>query len=128
MNTFAQTMFGLIQSRAKKDFKERCNDPTGRKEFIKHINCAKQNIDKEHVYNCVHGFLGQLNHQINTHASMSKEDRVVTSCCSISQLHECLLDNVKRICAGSLDYWKAKLIMTEHMEVNIFLSIINLIT
>lgn len=47
---------------------------------------------------------------------MSKEDRIQTSCCSISQLHECLLSGIKTHCPKSLSYWTSKIIMTEHLE------------
>ena len=115
MNTFAQTIFGAIQVYAKKDYKDRCVDPEGRKAFLKHVNCATPDKQKR-IYDCVHGYVGQINHQINLHSEMSKEDRIATSCCSISQLHECLLDTIKEICPQSLDYWNSKIIMTEHME------------
>lgn len=116
LNSFAQTVFAAIQQLAKKDFKDRCVDPEGRKAFLKNVNCAKEAVDRQHIFNCVHGFLGQINHQIDTHAAMSREDRIQTSCCGIAQLHECLIENVKKVCSNSFDYWKSKMIMSEHME------------
>ena len=117
MSPFAQTIFGTIQSFAKRDYKDRCVDLDGRKAFLEHISCAKNSAEgRQKIYDCVHGYIGQLNHQINLHSTMSKEDRIQTSCCSISQLHECLLDNVKQICPNSLPYWKSKIVLSEHME------------
>lgn len=89
MNTFAQTIFGAVQTYAKKDYKDRCADPEGRKLFLQHIACSTDSGSHDKVYANVHGYIGQLNYLINLHASMSKDDRIQTSCCSLSLLHEC---------------------------------------
>ena len=88
MSTFAQTIFGAVQTYAKKDYKDRCVDPDGRKAFLTHISCSTDPAAHDKIYANVHGYIGQLNYLINLHSSMSKEDRIQTSCCSISQLHE----------------------------------------
>ena len=81
-----KVIFDAIHKVATKDFNDRCVDPEGRKAFLKHIVCAKDAVNREKINACVHGFVGQLNHQINLHPSMSKGERVQTSCCGIAQV------------------------------------------
>ena len=115
-NPVARRIFDAIHKVAKKDFNDRCVDPAGRRAFLEHVVCAKNTINRDKINSCVHGFTGQLNHQINQHASMTKEERIQTSCCGIAQLHECLITNVQSACPKNLAYWRRKIIMTEHME------------
>ena len=116
MSSATKMIFSGIHKIAQKDFIDRCVDPAGRRAFLEHIVCAKNAVNRDKVNRCVHGFVGQLNHQINLHASMSREERIQTSCCGISQLHECLMANVQALCPKNLAYWRGKIIMNEHME------------
>ena len=111
-----KVIFDDIHKVASKDFKDRCVDPAGRKAFLKHIVCAKNAVNRDKINGCVHSFVGQLNHQINLHPSMMKEERIQTSCCGIAQLHECLIASVKSACPKNRAYWRSKIILTEHME------------
>ena len=96
MGPFAQTMFGVMQYDAKKSYNQRCVDPNGRKEFLKHIQCGKEKKNMEPLHICVDNYVSQIDYITNK--ATNKEDQLGGMCCSVLQLHKCFVTKTGEIC------------------------------
>ena len=81
----------------KRALKVRCKTSSGRKEFLKHMNCIVNETVSEPIHSCVDKWTWMINYILKNVTNQDKH--FPSACCSFHLFEKCLLEEAGRLCA-----------------------------
>ncbi|XP_074599699.1 uncharacterized protein LOC141854054 [Brevipalpus obovatus] len=95
LNNFPREVFNILSRNARKMNKERCEDPKGRAEFLKHIQCMDESTMGVNV--CMDKVI-RLFEYLAKNVSGDRDEMLSSTCCAVHRGLDCFTTKVKKVC------------------------------